>query len=140
MRTKNWGLSVAALVTNSKGRILTVQRSGTSTIWAGKWELPGGKVERGETFDEGLLREVWEETGLAVRIQGLVGATHWDYSAAGVRVLQVVMRAAAVGARVTLSDEHSAYRWVPMKTLRLMDLTEPVAEILRAAGGNAARQ
>lgn len=35
---------------------------------ARKWSLPGGKLERGETIEEGLLREMREETGLVVRL------------------------------------------------------------------------
>jgi len=45
------------------------------------WELPGGTLEEGETFEEGLLREVREETGLEVEIERHVG----DYVRTGFR-------------------------------------------------------
>lgn len=41
--------------------------------YAGHWALPGGFVEYGETVEEAVLREVQEETGLNVKIQGIIG-------------------------------------------------------------------
>lgn len=60
-------VSVAALVTNEKGEILLV-----NSPWRG-WEYPGGLIEPGETFQEALHREVWEESGVEIEITGFVG-------------------------------------------------------------------
>ena len=64
---KNHLVSVAALVTNSDGKILLVK-----SPWRG-WEYPGGLIEPGETFQEALHREVKEESGVEIRITGFVG-------------------------------------------------------------------
>lgn len=73
---------VAALIYRDGGIILQQrpQESSTYPEVAGRWEIPGGKVERGETLEEALLREVKEETGLTVSIVGLVHArvTMWE--------------------------------------------------------------
>jgi len=53
---------VCALVTNAKGQILLVY-----SIRREGWEVPGGKLEPGETWREGVAREVEEETGLKPR-------------------------------------------------------------------------
>jgi 8-oxo-dGTP diphosphatase len=45
----------------------------------GLWSYPGGYLEMGETLEEGAVRETREETGLTVRITGLLGV----YSARG---------------------------------------------------------
>lgn len=54
------------------GRVLLVQRA--SEPLAGQWSLPGGAVELGETLEEAVVRELKEETGLAVRVVELVEA------------------------------------------------------------------
>jgi len=60
--------SVAAVITNADGDILLQLRSDN-----GLWGLPGGSVEIGESVARAILREVREETGLAVEIERLVG-------------------------------------------------------------------
>ncbi len=75
-------LIVAALVYRDGGIILQ-QRAGEKAgpnDPAGRWEVPGGKVEERETLEEALIREVKEETDLTVDILGLVHAriTMWE--------------------------------------------------------------
>ena len=63
----NHFVSCAALVTNEKGEILLVN----SPLRG--WEYPGGLIEPGETFQQALKREVWEESGVEIEITGFVG-------------------------------------------------------------------
>lgn len=51
------------------GSVLVLQRSLTDRHQPGVWEFPGGKVEMRETLYQGLEKEVFEETGLRVRLQ-----------------------------------------------------------------------
>lgn len=53
------------------GRILLCRRSTEAKQRAGLWELPGGKIDDGETIVEGSIREIWEETGVVLD-EGLV--------------------------------------------------------------------
>jgi 8-oxo-dGTP pyrophosphatase MutT (NUDIX family) len=57
-----------AAVIDGRGRILLVKRADN-----GKWAMPGGALEVGETPAEGVVREVLEETGIDCRILSLVG-------------------------------------------------------------------
>jgi ADP-ribose pyrophosphatase YjhB (NUDIX family) len=59
---------VAAIVHDGDGRILLQRRSDN-----GRWGLPGGSVEIGESVREAILREVHEETGLTVEVERLIG-------------------------------------------------------------------
>ena len=67
-------LGCSAAVFDRQGRILLTKRSDN-----GQWCLPGGAVDSGETVSEACEREVWEETGLHVRVKRLVGVySHAD--------------------------------------------------------------
>jgi mutator protein MutT len=65
-------LCVGGIVTDSRGRLLLVRRAHDPE--AGRWSLPGGKVEPGETTAAATAREVAEETGLAVAVGEEVGS------------------------------------------------------------------
>jgi 8-oxo-dGTP diphosphatase len=62
---------VGAIVRDAAGRILLVRRA--NEPGRGQWSIPGGRVEAGETDAGALVREVREETGLAVAVDGLAG-------------------------------------------------------------------
>ena len=62
---------VGALVQDPAGRLLLVQRG--HDPHRGRWTLPGGRVEPGETPEQAVVRELREETGLDVRVGPVVG-------------------------------------------------------------------
>ncbi len=64
-------LAVGAVIFN-QDRVLLVRRGNPPL--AGRWSLPGGVVELGETLEQALLRELLEETGLHVRPEKIAGA------------------------------------------------------------------
>jgi len=55
--------TVRAIIQNEQGEVLFLKRAGAD-YGGGGWCLPGGKVEYGETMEEAVLKEVWEETHL----------------------------------------------------------------------------
>ncbi|MGS2779269.1 NUDIX domain-containing protein [Robertmurraya sp. GLU-23] len=69
-RGKVW-LAVAGLVINEHGEWLVVKKKYGGL--KGKWSLPAGFVDEGETADEAVIREVKEETGLTCRVEQLLG-------------------------------------------------------------------
>jgi len=79
----------------------------------GTWELPGGKVEYGETAGESLEREVREETGLVVTDAEPVETTVRSLKTKKKRgKFGVVYRCAFAGDGVELSDEHVDFAWL----------------------------
>ncbi|WP_279384509.1 (deoxy)nucleoside triphosphate pyrophosphohydrolase [Geotalea toluenoxydans] len=71
-------LHVACAIIERDGLVLAAQRSATMSLPL-KWELPGGKINHGETTEECLQRELMEELGIQVNVgKGLSANTH-DY-------------------------------------------------------------
>ncbi|OLT48764.1 NUDIX hydrolase [Saccharomonospora sp. CUA-673] len=61
-------VSVAGIVVDSDDRVLVIRRRDN-----GRWEMPGGVLELGESFEDGVRREVAEETGMSVEVERLTG-------------------------------------------------------------------
>ncbi|WP_027342672.1 (deoxy)nucleoside triphosphate pyrophosphohydrolase [Hamadaea tsunoensis] len=89
-------------------RVLACERSDPPET-AGRWEFPGGKVEPGETEEQALIRECWEELGVHVTIGDRVGG---DVPMGhGRAVLKVYAATLADGERPR-KIEHADLRWL----------------------------
>jgi len=99
---------VRAVVVRSD-RVLLVRRSAWDTL-PSTWELPGGKVDPGESLAVGLGRELHEETGLRAIGEPTPRCQHVLRSPSGRRVLERVYTVAVTG-RLVLSDEHDDALW-----------------------------
>lgn len=105
-----YGLAVRVLLRNRDGEVLLLRRSSRSKTNPGRWELPGGKLDDRERFDDALRREVLEETGLEIGLGGPVGVA--DQRLPEIRVVHLVMEGTVTGGALRLSSEHSAGAWV----------------------------
>ena len=56
-----------------RGRLVVLRRATRMSYRPGHWDLPGGHLTLGESFEECLAREVGEETGLAIEIEHAIG-------------------------------------------------------------------
>lgn len=94
-----------------KNHVLLLRRSKTDPTLPGLWELPGGKLEFGESPQEAALRELAEETGIA----GTLGPILYADSIMGTKTKRqfiiLLYLATAKQAKVTLSFEHCDYLW-----------------------------
>lgn len=71
-------IKVVAGLIRQNGSVLICQRHRDGSFPL-KWEFPGGKVEAGETLEEGLVRELHEELDINAQVGGLLYRTRHDY-------------------------------------------------------------
>ena len=94
MPHKPFALSAKVVVLDGISHCLLLRRSTSSKGNPGKWDLPGGKVNTGGNFEQGLLREVAEETGLTISLKRVLGAAESALPAK--RVACLILGGAAV--------------------------------------------
>lgn len=117
-----FGLSVRVFLTNDEGKILILKRSTDSKTNPGKWELPGGKVDQGESFDQALIREVYEETQLKISLDHVVGVSEQNLHL--FRAVHIIMSGKIVKGELNLSSEHEGYAWVFFENLLEYELAD----------------
>lgn len=116
MKPSRFLAMIGALVwRRNDGKYLVLQRSSNKDFAAGQWECVSGRVDQGESFLQAVRRETREELGLDVRIEFILGTTHFYR---GDTLPENEMVGVHFGCSVDgseafrLSEEHSAYRWV----------------------------
>jgi 8-oxo-dGTP diphosphatase len=92
-------IAVGTIIRAHSGRIVLVRRAIDPGY--GKWVFPGGYVDRGESLTAAAVREAREESGLDVRLEGLVNI----YSYPGRSPVIVVYAATALGGELSIDDE-----------------------------------
>ena len=126
---KPQSLSIKVLLLDAEGRCLLLLRSAASKNNAGKWELPGGKTDPGESFDTALAREVREETGLDIRLIRPFETAMSDLPE--LQVVYLVMLAEAEPGKVRLSHEHDQFQWAPPATFDKVDFAPQFRGVAR---------
>jgi ADP-ribose pyrophosphatase YjhB (NUDIX family) len=107
-----------------RGRLVVLRRAARMPYRPGHWDLPGGHLTLGESFEECLAREVGEETGLAIEIERALGL----YKVPPDPYVQALFACRLAGARRELflmADEHVEGRWVTVEELARMSEVIP---------------
>ena len=124
MQTKQ----IAAGIIINNGKVLLGQRKKGKDLEF-KWELPGGKLEEGETLPECLCRELIEELNLKIIVKELFMKSDHPYDF-GIITLNTFI-AECNDPTITKIDAHEQYAWVDPKDLLTYDLAPadiPVVE------------
>lgn len=117
-----------AVVRDELGRLLMVRRGHEPSL--GKWSLPGGRIEPGESPGQAAAREVLEETGLHVRIGELLQTVDiWDG-----RYRVHDYSATVTGGELRAGDDASEVRWCSPDDVELLDLSAGLLDELRRMG------
>ena len=119
-------IGLHALIHNSEGKILIIQRCETNRYKPLMWDVPGGKKQTGESVLEGLQREVFEETGLKITSVIKPLSVFANTTQVPVREdVQIVFLCTVedADAEIVLDQtEHRSYEWIDPADLRKYDI------------------
>jgi len=131
----------AGAVVHRGRRVLLVKRRNPPN--KGKWALPGGLVELGETVQDAAVREIREETGLTVEIEGLLDVQtdlHMDgRSRIEFHYVLVDYLAKPVSGRLTLNSESSDSGWFTKIQVGRLDMSRGTRAVLSVFFGKRLR-
>ncbi len=118
------------------GRVLLIRRGKAPLL--GRWSIPGGTVESGETLEQALVREMAEETGLdVVPVQLLTVFDRIDREGDRVVFHYVIVdylcRCLSAPAAARAGSDALEVRWVGAEALEPLNLTTKALEVVREA-------
>ncbi len=133
--------NVAAILRNSRGRILVCERLGVKEAW----QFPQGGVDPGETPEQALIRELWEEIGVTaedIRVGERRGPYWYLYGNGrikrghhGKEQLYFLCEYLGPDARINVHTHHpefQSFRWIAPEDFRITWLPEMKREVYRA--------
>ncbi|WP_316814715.1 (deoxy)nucleoside triphosphate pyrophosphohydrolase [Pedobacter nyackensis] len=112
-----------AVIVRDDGKVLVTQRSAEMKLPL-KMEFPGGKIEPGETARDCIIREVFEELGVAIIPVSQLAINEHQYADFSIRLIPFVCR---ITSGTVVLKEHAAYSW--LQTNELIDLDWAAADI-----------
>lgn len=101
-----------------------------------KWEFAGGKTEPGETYEQALKRELWEELGIRVNVGDFLAVGYSETET--VKITLYVYEARIIEGEPT-AKEHKQITWINIRDLKTLDWAEadiPACEKLVEMYGN----
>ena len=125
---KKYGLTMRGVIKNDDDKILVLKRHPKSRTDPGTWELPGGKVDPGESFDDALLREIREETSLDAEVGDFCEAIQNDYPHK--RTVQLIMYLTDIKGEVKISDEHTEFMWATLEKIKKLEMSSSLKKVL----------
>lgn len=123
-KTARLSAAVNGIIRDGNGVLMTRRTDN------GKWCLPGGRIEPGETIEEAVIREVLEETGLETavcNIQGVYSNPDIVYAYPdGNRwqAIEIDIRLVVTGGELRLSDETTEFLYIDLEDLAGDDLSD----------------
>ena len=83
----------------------------------GDWTFPKGKLDKGETFEQAALREVWEETGMHCQVIRFAGTTNYTHRKGKPKIVAYYLMSVAAG-EFAPNDEVDELVWLPLEQVR----------------------
>lgn len=117
MLQNNGVLEVVALLLLQGEKVLVAQRPANDRL-ASKWEFPGGKIEKGESPEEALIREILEELGVSIRILSYFNTVEYFEPPVPLRLHSYF---AQLQGGEPEPQEHQNIKWVSLNELLALD-------------------
>jgi len=121
--------TVGALIHDGHGKVLMIR----THKWSDLWGIPGGKIERGETCEDALIREIREETAMEDSGIQFVMVQESIFSPSFIRPEHFILLnylAKANSHDVTLNDEAEEFRWVTIEEAFALELNTATIQLL----------
>ncbi|MGH3935189.1 MAG: NUDIX hydrolase [Pseudonocardiaceae bacterium] len=122
---------VGAVVLDGAGRVLLVRR--TNEPGQGRWSVPGGRVEAGETDHYAVIREVAEETGLQVTVVHRVGQVQRRAPGGAIFDIHDYL-CQATGGTLRAGDDADDARWFDPEALATLPIVDGLLDALASWG------
>jgi ADP-ribose pyrophosphatase YjhB (NUDIX family) len=128
-------VGVGALLHDEDGRVLLVKRRFEPN--EGKWSLPGGLLETGETLEFAARREVREELGVEIEVEALFqvseeiikdseGKTRFHFV-----LVDFLAKLSPGGATIALNEESESFKWFEPEQVEALNASENTRIIVR---------
>jgi 8-oxo-dGTP diphosphatase len=111
------------------GALLLIRRGHAPS--RGRWSLPGGRIEPGESAQDALVREMAEETGLTVEVGELVGEVRRPGPNGAIYRIQDFQVTPVTGDDPVAGDDALDVAWVPLADVAKYQLSAGLLQILR---------
>lgn len=101
----------AAVIIKDKKFLLTQRGYGE---YKDKWEFPGGKIEKGESKDEAIKREIREELDASIKVDNFLCKVEYNYTAF---YLKMIVFCVSLENEHIIFKEHESYKWINFNDL-----------------------
>lgn len=122
-----------AFIINDKNEILLLKRSKDDSAFPNNWELAGGGVWYGETPQDSLVREVKEECGLNIKVLIPLSVNTFYISDEQVFETTFLCNVYVGKFDITLSDEHSEYKWISLEKIKSIGLSAYISKVIQSS-------
>ena len=137
MRTR---VIVSAIIENDKGEILIGKKHSNKGVYLDAWHIPGGGIKEGERIEEGLKREIKEETNLEITdIQPIhfsddTTARIQYCNTEEIQMTFLECKCKAKTENLSPSDDLETLKWIPKDEIKNYNLTPPGKKLFKFLG------